>query len=63
MDRLLEENRQTFDLIKQSLKDLSIDLKNSERAHSIEPETRVKQIVHNALTQKFREVLKTSQVI
>ena len=63
MDRLLEENRQTFDSIKQSLKDISIDLKNSERTHAIEPETRVKQIVHNALTQKFKEVLKTSQVI
>ena len=63
LDRLLEENRQTFDLIKHSLKDLSLDLKNSERTHPKEPETRVKQIVHNALSQKFREVLKASQVI
>ena len=31
LDKLLEENRQTFELIKQNLKDLNTDLKNSER--------------------------------
>ena len=50
LDKLLEENRQTFELIKGSLADISNDLKNSERTHPKEPETRVKQIVHNALT-------------
>ena len=33
LDKLLEENRQTFELIKQNLKDLNTDLKNSERTH------------------------------
>ena len=63
LDKLLEENARTFELIKQNLKDLNNDLKNSERTHLKEPETRVKRIVHHTLATKFKEVLKTSQVI
>ena len=63
LDKLLEENARTFELIKQNLKDLNNDLKNSERTHQKEPETRVKRIVHHTLATKFKEVLKTSQVI
>jgi len=39
------------------------DISESEEKYRNEPETRVKKTIHRTFTQKFREVLRTSQTI
>ena len=42
---------------------MKIDIKESESTQKDEPETRVKKTIHHTFTQKFRDVLRTSQAI
>ena len=63
LNKLIAENGKTFKWIKDNMAKMKIDIQDSVISQPDEPETRVKKTVHHTFTQKFRDVLRTSQAI
>ena len=63
LNKLIDSNGDNFKKIKASLALMKIDIKDCEATQKSEPETRVKKTIHHTFTQKFRDVLRTSQAI
>lgn len=63
LNSLIEQNKDVFKSLKAHLNFMKNDISESDVKSATEPETRVKRTVHRTVTQKFREVLRTSQTI
>ena len=63
LNLLIEDNKQIFKTLKAHLNFMKNDITESIEKNPCEPETRVKKTVHRTFTQKFREVLRTSQTV
>ena len=63
LNKIIDSNGENFKRIKASLAIMKLDIKECETTQKKEPETRVKKTIHHTFTQKFRDVLRTSQAI